>query len=181
MNGRRIAVILVVLVLGAGVFFLVSQKRKSPEASRARMVEQFIAILPDSLDDDHIAEIRGLFYTFGEREKLGKVKPETSAAIDTELASWVDKGAIGPKELVHFMAQLGYSTYKDEPHYNLPDSSIDHPILNPNSAIVSLEFDSTQFDSTFWAEFEQWKKDNPELVDSLTQEFFTPQRRKPRN
>jgi hypothetical protein len=142
------------------------------------MVEQFIAILPDSLDDNHILEIRQLFYTLREREKIGKVKPETMAAIDQELAGWVEKGQIGPNELVHFMAEVGYSTYKDEERYNLQDGSVDHPILNPQSALIPTRFDSTQFDSTFWSDFEQWKKDNPEIVDSLTQEDFTP---RPRN
>jgi hypothetical protein len=72
---------------------------------------------------------------------------------------------------------VGYSTYKDEPRFNLPDSSIDHPILNPQSSTVSLDFDSSQYDSAFWSDFEKWKKENPELIDSLTQEFYTPQRR----
>lgn len=177
MKNRRIIALIVFIALGAGLFVLVSRQRQSPEATRARMVEQFVAILPDSLSDDHILEIRQLFYTFTEREKLGKVKPATSADIDAKLASWVEKGNIGPKELVYFMAEVGYGTYKDEPRFNLPDSSVDHPILNPRSAMVSLDFDSSQFDSTFWSEFEQWKKDNPDLLDSLTQEYFTPQRR----
>ena len=142
------------------------------------MVEQFIAILPDSLDDAHILEIRQLFYTMRERDKIGKVKPETMADIDAKLAGWVEQGEIGPKELVHFMAEVGYSTYKDEERYNLPDSSVDHPILNPQSALIPTRFDSTRYDSAFWADFEKWKRENPELVDSLTQEFFTrPQKR----
>jgi hypothetical protein len=175
---ERIIAVIVIVAIAAGVGILIKQKRSTPEASRERMVEEFIATLPDSLGDDHILEIRQIFYTFSEREKMGKVKPETSAEIDTKLAAWVEKGQIGPKELVHFMAEVGYSTYKDEERYNLSDGSVDHPILNPKSSNVSMRFDSTQFDSTFWADFEQWKKDNPELVDSLMKSMPTPPHRR---
>ena len=77
----RIIALVVILALAAGVGVLIQQKRKSPTATRERMVERFIAILPDSLDDNHILEIRQLFYTLREREKIGKVKPETMAAM----------------------------------------------------------------------------------------------------
>lgn len=168
---ERIIAVVVILAIAAGVGILIKQKRSTPEATRERMVEQFIAIVPDSLDDAHILEIRQMFYTLSEREKLGTVKPETGADIDAKLAAWVEKGTISPKELIHFMAEVGYSTYKDEERYNLSDGSVDHPILNPSSSNLSMQFDSTQFDSTFWADFEQWKKDNPALVDSLMQQW----------
>lgn len=168
----RIIALVVILALAAGAFVLVQQKRKSPTATRERMVEQFIAILPDSLDDNHVLEIRQLFYTLREREKIGKVKPETMAAIDTELASWVEKGKIGPKDLVHFMAEVGYSTYKDEERYNLGDGSVDHPVLNPEAAMIPTRFDSTTIDSATWADFEKWKKENPEIVDSVMQQQY---------
>jgi hypothetical protein len=169
---ERIIAILVIVALGAGIAALVAQKRKTPEATRARMVEQFIAMLPDSLGNERILEIRQLFYTMSEREKLGKVKPETAAEIDRKLAGWVEKGRINAKDLVYFMAEVGYSTYRDDKTLTLPDGSNDNPILNPRSSNVSMRFDSTRFDSTFWREFEQWKKDNPEIVDSLSQEDF---------
>jgi hypothetical protein len=175
---ERIVAVVVILVLAAGAGVLVTHKRKSPQATRERMVEQFIAILPDSLGDDHILEIRQLFYTMSERERIGKVNPETAAEIDRKLAGWVEKGKVNAGDLVHFMAEVGYSTYKDEERYNLPDSSVDHPELNPKSAMVSLKFDSTQYDSTFWSDFEKWKKENPELVDSLTQNYYTPPARR---
>jgi hypothetical protein len=159
MKPRLLAIIVFLLVaaLAAG---LVWQRRASPEAKREQMVEQFIVTLPDSLDDDHILEVRQLFYLFYLRADQGKVNPETVQEIDGKLASWVEKGGIGPRDLVHFMAEVGYSTYKDEPEYNLEDKSVDHPILNPKSAMVSPGFDSTQYDSAFWAEFNEWKKDH---------------------
>ena len=166
---ERLIAIIVILALGAGVAVLVVQKQRSPRATRERMVEQFIAILPDSLDNDHILEIRQLFYQFYEREKLGKVKPETGAMITDKLAAYVEKGRIVPHELVRFMAEVGYNTYKDEQRYN-EDSTVDHPILNEKET-VSIRWDSTQYDSTFWADFKKWKKDNPQLVDSLLKEF----------
>lgn len=166
----RIIAIVVIVALAAGATILIQQKRKSPTATRERMVEQFIAILPDSLDDNHILEIRQLFYTLREREKIGKVKPETMAAIDTELAQWVEKGKIGPRDLIHFMAEVGYSTYKDDEKYNLPDGSVDHPVLNPNSALIETHFDSTQVDSALWHDFQKWRREHPEEADSLMRE-----------
>lgn len=164
---ERLIAIIVIVALAAGVGALIYQKKTSPRAQREKLVEQFITILPDSLDANHIIEIRKLFYTLYERERLGKVKPETSDAITNELAAWVKKGHIHQKELIHFMAEVGYSTYKDDKKYTLPDGSNDNPILNPNSAKVSMSFDSTQYDSAFWADFKKWKKDNPALVDTL--------------
>jgi hypothetical protein len=157
--------VIAALVVGAAVFLY--QKQASPRAQRDKLVEQFITILPDSLDANHIAEIRKLFYTMWEREKLGKVKPETTQAIVNELAEYVKKGKINQKQLIHFMSEVGYSTYKDDKKYNLPDGSNDNPILNPNSSHVSLRFDSTQYDSAFWADFKKWKKEHPALVDSI--------------
>jgi hypothetical protein len=100
---------------------------------------------------------------------MGKVKPETSKVITDKLAAYVEKGHIASNELIHFMAEVGYGTYKDEQAFNLEDGSIDHPELNDQvgSGIGNTPFDSTQYDSTFWADFEKWKKENPELVDSL--------------
>jgi len=164
---QRLVVFVVIAALAAGVS-VYSCSNKPSRASREKLVEKFITILPDSLDAAHIAEIRKLFYTMWEREKLGKVKPETIKETTDELASWVQKGHINQKQLIRFMAEVGYNTYKDDKKFMLPDGSNDNPILNPNSAKVSMHFDSTQYDSTFWRDYEKWKKDNPALVDSIT-------------
>jgi hypothetical protein len=157
-------VIIAALATGVSVF---SCHKKPSRGDREKLVEEFIKILPDSLDDAHIAEIRKLFYVMWEREKLGKVKPETIQETTNELAGYVKKGKINSKELIHFMALVGYNTYKDDKKYNLPDGSNDNPILNPNSAKVQMRFDSTQYDSAFWADFKKWEKEHPERVDSL--------------
>ena len=165
MKVRLIAFIIVAsLALGIG---MLGCGKKSSRAHNEQLVEQFIKILPDSLDDAHIAEIRKLFYVMWERDQLGKVKPETLEETTNELAAYVKKGSINQRELIRFMALVGYNTYKDDKKYNLADGSNDNPILNPNSAKVSMTFDSTQYDSAFWADFKQWQKDNPERVDSL--------------
>jgi hypothetical protein len=167
---ERLIAVAVILAIAGVIATVVIQKRNSPEAKRDQLVEQFIAILPDSLDNDRVLEIRKLFYMLYERERLGKVKPETSKEITDKLAVFVEIGTIAQRDLIYFMAEVGYNTYKDEKRYNLPDGSNDNPILNPSSAMVTLGFDSTQFDSTFWADFEKWKKENPELVDSIMKE-----------
>lgn len=150
---------MLIVVAAAGlVVGLVYQRRLSPRAQQDRMVEQFVAILPDSLSDDHIIEIRKMFYVLYDRAALGKVKPETLTAISKELEAHIQRGHITATNLVHFMAEVGYSTYKDEPRYNPDDGSVDHPVLNPNAGMVKLGFDSTQYDSAFWTGFEEYKK-----------------------
>jgi hypothetical protein len=177
MKQRLIALTVFVLVaaLAAGLAW---QRRESPQARRERLVEQFIAVLPDSLGNDHILEIRHLFYILYQRADQGQVRPETLRELDDKLAGYVEKGRIAPNELVHFMAEVGYGTYKDEPRYNLEDKSVDHPVLNPQSAMVGVRFDSTQYDSAFWAEFEEWKKDHAgEFSDTTFQQDSLPPRR----
>jgi hypothetical protein len=174
----RIIALIVILALIGGIGVFVYHRQSSPRAEKEKLVEQFIAILPDSLDNDHILEIRKLFYTLYEREKLGKVKPETSEAITNKMAAFVEKGRINAKDLIYFMAEVGYSTYKDEPKYNLSDGSNDNPILNPKSSTYSLN-DTMPHDSAFWAGFEQWKKEHPEYSDSTFWQDSIPEERRP--
>jgi hypothetical protein len=155
MKTRMVVLLVVVAGLAGGLAY---QRRQSPQARQERLVERFIAILPDSLSSDHIAEIRQMFYTLRERAALGAVKPETLAGITQELEEHVARGRITASNLVHFMAEVGYATYKDDPHYNLSDGSIDHPVLNPKAGRVTLGFDSTQYDSAFWAEYREFEK-----------------------
>ncbi|HKW13756.1 MAG TPA: hypothetical protein VJS69_04635 [Candidatus Krumholzibacteria bacterium] len=163
---QRLIVFVVIAALAAGVS-VYSCSNQPSRSSREKLVEQFIKTLPDSLDAAHVTEIRKLFYTMWEREKLGKVKPETIKETTDELSSWVKKGHINQKELIHFMAEVGYNTYKDDKKFMLPDGSNDNPILNPNSARITMGFDSTQYDSAFWHDFTKWKKEHPALVDSI--------------
>jgi len=51
---QRMLALIVLVAVGALVFGIVWQRRESPQAKRERLVEQFIAALPDSLDNDHI-------------------------------------------------------------------------------------------------------------------------------
>jgi len=165
MKTRLIA--FVVIAALAAVMSVYSCQNKPSRAERDKLVEQFIKILPDSLDDAHIAEIRKLFYTMWERDKLGKIKPESIKEITDGLESWVRKGKINQRELIRFTSLVGYNTYKDDKKYSLPDGSNDNPVLNPNSARVPLKFDSTQYDSAFWADFKKWKEEHPAMVDSI--------------
>ena len=64
------------------------------------------------------------------------MKPETVAGVTASVQAYVDKGKITGPELIKLMAEVGYSTYKDDPRYNLEDGSVDHPELNPSSAMV---------------------------------------------
>jgi hypothetical protein len=168
-----LVVILAVAALAAGIVY---QRRGSEQGRRERLVEQFITILPDSLDNDHILEIRQLFYVFYQRADQGVVKPETEKELTAKLSDYVKAGHITPADLIHFMAEVGYGTYKDESKYN-PTASVDHPALNPKASMVQLGFDSTQYDSAFWAGYKAWRKSYPDAPDSTFQPDSLPQGR----
>ncbi len=164
---HKMIAILVFLVIAALAAGAVWKRHESPEAQRERLVREFLGVLPDSLDSEHRLEIQQLFYTFYLRADKGLVPRKDVDAIDAELTRHIHEGRITASDLVHFMAEVGYTTYKGEKRYNLEDGSVDHPILNPKAAVIPLKFDSTQYDSAFWADFKKWKKEHPELVDSL--------------
>ncbi len=149
----------VLLVIAAIVAAIAIQKRESPQGQRDDLVARFVAIVSDSVSSgDELQVIHQLFYLFYGRAEAGKIASEDVESITDKLADYVDAGRISRKELDYFMAEVGYTTYKGDPRYN-PDSTVDHPVLNPEAGMVKLGFDSTQFDSTFWREFEEWKKD----------------------
>jgi hypothetical protein len=164
---QRIAGIVVFLVVAGIVAGIAWQRRESPAARQDRMVRAFIAVLPDSLDSEHRLEIEQLFHMFYMRAGRGEVAKEDVERITADLTRHTAQGRISSTDLVHFMADVGYTTYKGDPHYNLPDKSVDHPVLNPESGVYPLRFDSTQYDSAFWADFEKWRKEHPELTDSM--------------
>lgn len=159
------AVILAVVIIVAVIAF---KQRESPQHQRDDLVAQFVALVADSVHDgDDLQEIHLLFNQFYGRVEMGKVAKEDVDYIDNKLASYVNHHHITRKELDYFMAEVGYRTYKGDPRYN-PDSTVDHPVLNPEAGMVKVGFDSTQFDSTFWKEFEEWKKDQGEFADTAT-------------
>jgi hypothetical protein len=158
MRGRLLG-IAVLVVIAVVIAAIAMQKRESSQAKQDDLVAKFVAIVADSISDgDDLQEIHQLFYLFYGRAEAGKVAPQDVDAITDKLSGYVKKGRIGRRELDHFMAEVGYTTYKNDPHYN-PDSTVDHPVLNPEAGMVKLGFDSTSFDSTFWREFQEWKRE----------------------
>ncbi len=164
---QRLAGIVVFLVVASVVAGIAWQRRDSAAARQDRMVRAFLAVLPDSLSSEHRLEIQQLFHMFYLRAGRGEVAKEDVDRITNELARHTSQGKIAPNELLHFMADVGYTTYKGDPRYNLKDKSVDHPVLNPSSAMYPLRFTGLEYDSAFWADFEQWRKEHPELTDSL--------------
>lgn len=159
---KRIATILAIVVLIGGLVGAISWDRyNTTDRKRDRLVDGFVAILPDSLDDQHIKEIRQLFDRFWVGANTGQVVPEDVELITETVKQYVESGHINPDELVYVMAQVGYYTYKKNPRYNLPGGEVDHPVLNPDAAAATL------VDSTFWLEFEEWKRQQG-YTDSTT-------------
>ncbi len=160
------AILLAVLAIAIGIAV---QRRGTPQAQRDDLVAKFVAVVSDSISKgDDLQEIHQLFYLFYGRAEEGKVARADVDYITDKLAGYVNAGHISRKELDYFMAEVGYRTYKNDPRYN-PDSTVDHPVLNPKAGMVKVGFDSTQFgDSTFWREFQEWKKEhgNEEFSDT---------------
>lgn len=160
----RLTVLLAAAAIAAG---LACGKRQADAARQDQLVRAFVAILPDSLSSEHKLEIEQLFHMFYQRAARGEVAAADVERITGELARHVDRGRITASNLVRFMADVGYTTYKANPRYNLADSSVDHPILNPQSAMYSLRFGEEHRDSAFWADFEKWRKDHEGMTDSM--------------
>lgn len=155
----RLLGILVLIVIAGVVAAIAWQRRESPQGQRDDLVASFVALVSDSVKSgDDLQEIHQMFYLFYGRANAGKIDPRDVAAITDELAGYVNSGRITRKQLDYFMAEVGYTTYKNDARYN-PDSTVDHPVLNPAAGMVKTGFDSTQFDSSFWAGFEEWKKE----------------------
>lgn len=135
----------VLALVAAGVAGFVWKQRGTPQATRAERVDQFMSILPDSLDNSHRDEIRGLFKMLYYRADRGMVAPIDLDSITVHLDGFIDAGSISSGDLVHLMAEVGYKTYKGDPRYNLPSGEVDHPILNPSSAMIQLSPDTTGY------------------------------------
>jgi hypothetical protein len=134
--------ILVLVLVGGGVAAYLHQQSNTPEAKRERLAEAFISILPDSLDNQHREEIRGLFETLWYRHERGLVADADVDTIMTDMQRFVDAGRISGTELVYYMAQVGYKAYAGEERYRLPSGIVDHPVLNPEGATVDMIPDS---------------------------------------
>jgi hypothetical protein len=116
---------------------------ESREARGRRLSKQFAACVPDSLPEKHHREIAGLLDTFWKRVEMDEVYEEDVVKIETKLQSYVDAGWIDIDTLAHFMALVGYSSYRKDPRYNLPERIVDHPTLNPDAAIVFFGADTS--------------------------------------
>ena len=115
-----------------------------PEESRwNRLTKDFVACVPDTVPEPRRREIAGILEVFFTRAKMGQVYDEDVAKIESKLATYIDGGWIDADTLFHFMALVGYSSYRKDPRYNLPEGIVDHPTLNPDAAIVFFGKDST--------------------------------------
>jgi hypothetical protein len=107
------------------------------------LTKDFVKCVPDTIPKSQREEIAGLLDVFFTRAKAGEVYDEDIAKIETKMRTFIDGGWIDPDTLAHFMALVGYSSYRKDPRYNLPERIVDHPTLNPDAAIVLFGRDST--------------------------------------
>jgi hypothetical protein len=140
----------IVALIAAGV---VRREQNSEDSQRRRLEGQFMTCLPENYHEPRRAEIRQLFDSFWYRYDRGMVDPRDAEEITQRMHEVVEAGSIVQKDLAYLMAQVGFYTYKMDKHYT-PSDSVDHPTLNPSAAMVRFGFDSTT-----WAEFYEWKKE----------------------
>jgi hypothetical protein len=143
---NTILAILVLVLVGGGIALFVDYQGNAPEAKRERLAGEFLTVLPDSLTDAHRQEIIQLFHQLWARYDLGLVAEADVDTIMTKMQGYIDKGTISGKELVHYMAEVGYKTYAGEEKFRLPSGMVDHPVLNPQSAVVDMFPDTSRYD-----------------------------------
>lgn len=137
--------ILVLALVGGGIYFFMHRQSQTPGAQRERMVQEFLTVIPDSLGASHRREIEGLFEQLWTRYDRGLVAEADVDTIMTTMQDYIDRGAISGSDLVYYMAQVGYKTYSGEKKYRLPSGMVDHPVLNPRSALVDLFPDTSGY------------------------------------
>ncbi|MCK5440204.1 MAG: hypothetical protein KAI97_09680 [Gemmatimonadetes bacterium] len=142
---------LALVIIGSIAVFIAKREQSSPTRQREHLEKQFMACVPDSLDDARRDEIGQLFDSFWFRYDRGMVDPADAEEITGRMTEIVEAGSVNGKDLIYFVAQVGFYTYKMDKHYT-PSDSVDHPTLNPSSAMVHFGFDSTM-----WDDFYKWK------------------------
>jgi len=159
----KVILILLAVVVVAGAIVAVGtftlRKGEAPRSERDVTVEKFLAVLPPNLTPEKRDEIWRLFQSLWNRADRNVVDIEDIDILMRELRKHIERGYIEEKDLHQVMAMVGYFSYKNDPDFTLPDSDIDHPLLNPEAGKFKLAPDST-----FWEEFEAWKK---QRADSL--------------
>ncbi len=139
---KKLMCVLLVLVLSAAVNWAGCSNRSATTAQREKLTRKFMACLPDSLDDARREEIQALFDMFWKRAERELVYPEDIEVVTSKLRQYVKAGRITPSDLLYYMAQVGYFTYRMDPRYNLPEGVPDHPTINPDAALVEIGRDS---------------------------------------
>lgn len=139
-----------VALLAGGLFY---RQYHSTQAVRGRLLDDFVAAVPDSVGTEGLEEIRDLIEILWTRYDQGWVDPDHLAEVERRMRAAADNRYIGGHDLTQLMATVGYYTYAGQPEYNLDDGSVDHPELNPEAGLIQLGADSTT-----WEEFYEWKK-----------------------
>ena len=116
--------------------------KRSQRAERERLVDAFVTCMGDSFSDVHRREARNLFESFWKRADAGNVIAEDADTVIVKLRRYAKARRISTDDLLYFLAQVGYFTYRKDPRYNLPGGVPDHPTINPDAGILTFERDS---------------------------------------
>jgi len=152
MNRRLTSVYVFILIvsIAAGVVY---RKYNAADARRERLVSSLLACVPRTVNQKQRDEIRELFDRMWLRYDRGLVAQADVDTVTNRVHQVAQAGRVSHSNLAYLMAQVGYFTYRGEQKYNLPDSSVDHPTLNPASDVTTL-----YPDSALVAQFHAWMK-----------------------
>lgn len=125
-----VAGVLLIFVVAGALFFL-RDREITVETHIETLNSEFITCLPEELTAQQVEEIAGILARFREMSSQGKVELSDQIVVREDLVKYIHMGAISNRELSTFMAKVSYLTFKSDPNYNLPEGSVDHPLLVP--------------------------------------------------
>jgi hypothetical protein len=119
------------ILIAVGSIFLLTDSDLSTESHMRKLNSEFLTCLPDKLTPQQVDEVSGILSRFYEMSAQGKVEKSDQLLVKEDLFKYIQKGEIALDELNKFMAKVSFLTFKSNPNYNLPEGSVDHPLLVP--------------------------------------------------
>jgi len=119
------------IVIVAAVLFLLPERKASIDTGIETLNSEFLTCLPKDLMPQQVEEVSGILERFREMSAKEKVDRSDQLLVKEDLVEYIRRGKITLSELNTFMAKVSYLTFKSNPDYNLPEGSVDHPLLVP--------------------------------------------------
>jgi hypothetical protein len=122
---------LAAILIAVGAVFLLMERDLTIETRIQKLNSEFLTCLPQELTPQQVDEVTSILSRFHEMSAQGNVEPSDQLLVKEDLVKYIQQGEINFSELNTFMAKVSFLTYKSNPNYNLPEGSVDHPLLVP--------------------------------------------------